>query len=239
MAESAEHASPGTVVLVRPRSILRALLIVAGALAATHFVVSGLVFVLDLDAVWLLGLVSLNGENNPATWFGSVLLFTAAVLLALLATVDQAPRDRRRWKILSVAVLVASIDEVAMFHERVGIALSESLDLTGIFLYAWVIPVGLAFAVGAVVFATWLWRQAPPAGRLVLTGTAIYLSGALGLELVQGWWDSTGGRQLVSYALTGFEETMEMVGCAVAVYGLLLAIESMAARVGPVSFHGP
>jgi hypothetical protein len=56
----------------------------------------------------------------------------------------------------------------------------------------------------------------------------VYLSGAVGLELVEGWYaDLTQERfDLVRGGLTGLEESLEMAGLIIFLYSLLRTLES-------------
>jgi hypothetical protein len=57
--------------------------------------------------------------------------------------------------------------------------------------------------------------------RLIIAG-AIYVGGALVMELPLGWWTAQHGMDTFGYALLDWvEETMEMVGSALAFAALL------------------
>ena len=63
-------------------------------------------------------------------------------------------------------------------------------------------------------------------GLFVLSG-AVYVGGALGFELLGGWYASSEGVGNIQYAIiTTFEELFEMLGIVFFIYSLLTYIKS-------------
>lgn len=178
----------------------------------------------------------LDLERNPATWFSSVLLLVSALLLGYVGLATRAVRDAygRHWLILAGIFLYLSLDEATAIHERAN-ALKDVLDLGGVLRFAWVIP-GAAF-VGGVALAYIRFLRSLPGRtrRLFILAGALYVGGALGLELfqayyadtmLQAYWTSL-RRVLLSHA----EELMEMGGIVLFIYALL---DYIRARFGPI-----
>ncbi|PHP64547.1 hypothetical protein CSC94_23865 [Zhengella mangrovi] len=116
---------------------------------------------------------------------------------------------------LAFIFVCLSIDEAASFHEILAEPLRNMLGTSGILYFAWVIP-GAAFALAvAIVFIPFLCSlPLATALRFVASG-AIYVGGALGMELVGGYLADNGllGSPLYMIVST-IEESMEMVGMA-------------------------
>ncbi len=115
-----------------------------------------------------------------------------------------------------------SIDEAVSVHERLGSALRDLLDTSGVLYYVWVVPAVLFAAVVALVELRWL-RALPVRTRtLVLLGGVIFVAGAAGLEVLAGAGDEAHGTEtLTSVTLSAVEELAEMAGLTVFVVALL------------------
>ena len=77
--------------------------------------------------------------------------------------------------------------------------------------------------------------------RLIIAGM-VYVTGALGMELVGGWhWDTFGGGDTLGYgAITTVEELLEVTGLALLIYALVFHAESFRPRlVGNASSLAP
>lgn len=115
------------------------------------------------------------------------------------------------------------IDEFSAWHERLIVPLRAAFQTSGVFYFAWVIPYGL---VGGLLGAGLipLLKRTPPRVRwyIVLAG-GIYISGAIGLEMLGGWYyeQVSDPRAAVWILLTTVEELLEMVGLSILTYALV------------------
>ncbi len=169
------------------------------------------------EALW--PVFSLSAEGNIPTWFASSLLLACAVTGGGIAAehVVGAPW-RRHWRGIAAALGWVSLDEVAGLHEHLG----GHLDTGGILYFDWVIWAALIVSVLAVIYLPFLCALASPArGRLVVAA-AVYVTGALVLELPLGWWTERSGVDSLGYALIDWaEETLELVGASLALVALV------------------
>lgn len=157
----------------------------------------------------LVPLLSLSYEQNVPTAYSSGLLFGCAALLVLIARGAEALRAH--WWGLAVGFTYMAIDEALELHEHLGGLVGGD----GIFYFDWVIPAGLAVAAVGVSFLPFLARlPAATRRRFVLAG-AVYLGGALVMELPLGYVTERHGDQTLAYAVIDFaEETLEMLGAS-------------------------
>lgn len=168
----------------------------------------------------------LDNENNIPTWFSSALFLAGAGLCTLLARLE--PRRRRGWTGLAIVFLVLSADETASLHEAVNSTLRAGLGLHGALRFAWLLPAFVVLVILGAVYAGFLWHL-PRATRFRLAVSAIvYLAGAVGSEMVGGWyWDAVGDETLGYGIITTVEELLEMVGLALLVYALTAHAERL------------
>jgi hypothetical protein len=219
-------------VTLNPSTIVRAL-----ATAAALFVLASAASQLTKYLVGpvrgqaVLNLFDADRESNLPTYFSAGLLLFAAALLGVIAVLKRragAPFGWG-WTALSLVFLYMSVDEGTIIHESVLERLTRKVlgDPTiGVFYFAWVIP-GIAFA---LVFAVVFWRfflQLPRATRSrVSLAAGLFLGGALGVELIEGYHASLHGQDNLTFGLIAtVEESLEMAGAITFIYALLKFIE--------------
>lgn len=165
-----------------------------------------------------------NKEGNIPTFFSSLMLIFASVLLLLITTCYKKLKSPYfAWLGLSIIFLFLAIDEIASIHEQLNWIGSAMVETTGFLAYGWVIPYGILSIFFITVYAKFLFNL-PRRSMIffILSGT-IFLSGALGLEMVGGrTHELYQSQETIQYALlyTG-EEFLEMLGVALFIYSLL------------------
>lgn len=163
--------------------------------------------------------------NAPAFFSTILLLFASSLLMAItLFKKKQASSFVLEWSVLSLGFLFMAFDEIAAIHER----LIEPMRMIfgeqdlGIFYFTWVVP-AIAFVGCLGVFFLRFLAHLPARTRWAfLIAAAMYLGGAVGLEMVEGWYSEINGRETLFYmALTTLEESLEMAGTVVFIWTLL------------------
>jgi hypothetical protein len=166
----------------------------------------------------------LDFENNVPAWFSTIGLFVAAALFALSALCRRAAResDVWHWLGLSIIFLALAIDEATFTHEILIESLRNKLQLSGIFYFAWVIPGAIFVVVVGALYLPFLWRQ-PLSLRIgLIAAGALYVGGALGVELIGGALAEARGFDSPWYILAmTVEESLELTGIATLIYVLL------------------
>jgi hypothetical protein len=198
-------------------------LVVAGGLAAFVRVVPG-----DRVRAHLVRMFDLDTEANIPTWYSSSTLLLCAGLLTVIFLSKRRVRDpaARNWGWLAAVFLCLSLDEAAAIHEQAGYFFRDRLHAGGLLHFAWVIPGAILVAVFVLSFRKFL-RDLPldTRVRFVVAG-AVYVGGALGLELVEGAVFESAGKNAVFHVLVLVEETLEMVGVLIFMDALLRYMES-------------
>ena len=180
-----------------------------------HDRVLGLVRLFDLDV-----------EGNIPTLFSVFLLFFAALLLVVITSFKkmQADRDVSRWAVLTIGFFFMAIDEGASIHEMLILPVRGLLGqgAPGVFYWAWVVPGIAVVLVLALYFFGFILRLPPRMRYTCLLAGFLYVGGAVGLELIGGYYAKLHGTRNLSYnMLVVVEESLEMAGSVLFIYALL------------------
>lgn len=226
-----------SMVPISRRSVVVTMSVIAGLLLLAHMLVSLNRYVLELSffaADNLYVLFDMWSEVSIPSWYAVTLLLIASAILAVIAVAKYAAHDsfRLHWAALSVIFLALSVDEAADIHGQVSYALNEKLNTSGFLAYAWIIPAAvLVVVVGLAYLRFLLHLPASVRIRIVIAG-AIFLSGALVMEAIEGRYDSSHGVETMTYrVMVGIEETLEMAGAILFISTLLAYLASLAEAV--------
>jgi len=176
-----------------------------------------------------LALMTLDGEHNIPALFSTGLLIGASLLLTLVAYLARAQRsgDASKWLILAAGFAFMGLDESMSFHERLIEPVRHMMggQHLGLFFFAWVVPaIVLCLALG-LYFLPFLLRLPRSSAIAFVVAAVVYLGGAVGVELVEGWWrEGHEYRNLGYHALVCLEEGMEMAGVILFIRALLAHI---------------
>jgi hypothetical protein len=146
------------------------------------------------------------------------LLFTAALLAAVAV---HSRRDQAYWCVLALAFVFLAADEAFEIHEKLIVPLRSRFDTGGVFFYTWVIPYGIATLLFGLAYLRFLLRLPRQTAALFVVAGAVYISGALGMEMVGGLLADQGGVHTIAYVLAQTtEETLEMSGVVLFTYAV-------------------
>ncbi len=183
----------------------------------------------------LMGFVPLfyvDQEGNVPTFFSAALLLCASLLLALISRLTKKANDSRwlQWTILASALLYMAFDEASGIHELLQTParwLIGRQNAKGIFTYAWVL-FGITFILVFVLSYLKFFFSLPSRTRKQFFAAAVvFLSGGLGMELVESYYVGTYGRETFGHAmLVTVEEGLEMAGVIILINALLTYIHS-------------
>ena len=190
---------------------------VAVRLTTGHERLHGLVRLFDLD-----------GEANIPTFFSVFQFNVAAGLLWIIGSRARCCADRyaRHWLALACIFVFLGLDELAQIHELFSDPLRASLHVDGALRYAWVIPYGCLVLAVAAAYLNFLSHLPDRTRWLMVISAAIYVGGAVGLELYGGYLETQLGTEAtgtsVAYLIeVFFEEGMELLGIALFIFALL------------------
>ena len=171
----------------------------------------------------LVPLFNFDTEKNIPTFYSTIALILVSVLLSYIAfTCKKMKLSCIPWFGLSIIFLFLSMDEMFSIHERLLRPVRETLGVSGLLYFAWVIPYGIALVVLIIAYSKFLFELPRNIMTLFLVSGAIFVSGAIGLELLGGRHAELYGINNLHFSiLTTFEELLEMVGIALFIYTLL------------------
>lgn len=179
----------------------------------------------------------LEGEANFPAWYGSVLLLLCAILSAAIAALRSGERHSLHWQWLGLAVIFLgmSADEVAVIHELTIAPLRKVLGLGGLLWHSWVILGAAMVVLVGLIYLPFLARlPRATAGRILAAGL-VFVSGAIGLEMIGGAMIEAHGRTNLPYVLVmSCEEAAEMAGLILYIRALLLYVRD---HVGEVTLN--
>lgn len=225
-----------TNIYISPKKIVMVLAIIILGLTAAHIAGQYYKDFIGTDPFLLkvVDKLDLDGEsNNLPNWYQSSTLLLSSFLLAVIALVKKAEQDInvRYWAILSLAFLYLSLDELVSIHEQLTMPFRAVFDLHGIFFLSWVIPAAVITGIFGLIYLKFLWRLPVHFRWLFIVAGTIYVTGAVGIEMLDGKYlelhesqiiDVAAGQIAFNYALmTAVEELFEMVGIAIFIYALL------------------
>lgn len=198
-------------------------------------------------------LLDLDAETGFGTWYSALAILACAATAYMLSRLETAKPDRRFW--FGVALLAAflALDEAVGIHEHLS-ALGKLLTSgVGIFRVSWWLVYLVLLAPVAIAMAPGVLRlDSRTRNRLIVAGI-IYVAAAVGLEIIESaQFDAF----LVQHGLSNvaweraapivhgdasftrgyswlvlFEETLEMLGVALALRALLMRAEMTGADI--------
>ena len=227
---SGDAATPASVpaglALPPPRQVAAVAWLAAIALLTAHVAGQSIKFLVrDGVGHGIIDRLDMNGEANVPAWYAAALLVLSAVATAAIgfhAKARGAARAAGYWLGLAAMLAFLSLDEATQLHEKLIPPLRRLLGGRGVLFYPWVVPAAALVALVALVYRPLLGTLPPSTRRALLVAGAVYVSGALGMELVSGWHASRSGEQNLTYAmLVAVEEFAELSGLTLLLLALL------------------
>lgn len=216
--------------LRRPWLILLSVVVFAGVVVE----VLASVYSLPTDS-GIVPLFSMSYEGNVPTFYSAVILSVAAGLLAFSAIAAKKSGEKfvPHWWILALGFSYIAIDEVFSIHEMAG----GFFKLSGVLYFSWVIPAAIVVLVVGISYLRFL-RHLPrqTAIRFLIAG-AMYVGGAVVMELPLGYWTEKHGSHNLGYGLIdAVEESLEML--AINLFNLWL-LDHLASKNVTLRFAEP
>ena len=214
------QALPGVHLHFSAARLARLFLTVAASLWIAHILLHLLAVATGNDRLGgLVYIFGLGAEQNLPTLYSTLALLVVAGLLGV--TARNSKTDRGYWWLLSGAFVFLACDETLQLHEKLIEPVKAALGTSGAFHYAWVIPYGIGSIAFGLAFARFLLRLPRRTAWQFVLGGALFVSGAIGMEMVGGAFFEDGGAKQWSYwTAQTLEEVLEMGGVLVFLFGL-------------------
>ena len=226
---------PARTAVINPRVILRYLAGCIVLLIAAHLAGLALIdkFPKRQFANTINRLFNLDLEANIPTFFSALLIIVAAALLFFIST--RVARHKVKWKVLGFIFIFLCLDEAAQIHEETIYFIKQYLlfgvngsnDFDGFLTYSWIILYGFIFIGIVFYFFKFVFALPLRTRNLFIVSAVIYVSGAIGCEMIGGHIEKHYSRNALWWFCTTLEETLEMTGMSLFVYALLDYISKM------------
>lgn len=175
----------------------------------------------------LVKLLNVNLEANLPTYFSALVLLGDAILLALIAYGSKAVGGKFwHWIGLSGIFVFISLDEMIQIHEQLRAPMEALFSTSGVLYFAWFIPYIAMVIIIGIAYFKFMMRLPKQILKLFILAGVVFVSGAVGMEMLGGMHAEVHGEETITYALMyNFEEFLEMSGAAIFFYALLYYIE--------------
>ena len=185
------------------------------------------------NAFGLIPVVFVDNELSIPTMYSVIMLFICSLLLSIIFVFKKTHNDRftLHWGVLALGFLYMAFDEGAMIHELLIDPMRRFMGdhNPDFFFFAWVIPGILLVLLLAVAFFRFLLHLPKRTRVQFMWAAALYLGGAIGLEMVGGQYGAAHGLKNLGFSLIAtVEESLEMAGTILFIYGLLSYIQTCA-----------
>ena len=211
-------------IYLSPEGVLRKNLCLIIILLAANLIGVILKIFFNHDYVFGFGpLFNFNTEMNVPTLYSSVALICASALLFVVGYLHKKINlSYIPWFGLSFIFLFLSIDETASIHEGLTVPVKETLNTSGLLFYAWVIPYSIGLMIFLIIYSKFLINLPKQTMILFIVSGSIYVTGAIGFELLGGQRaEQVGPNGLIYSLFYTCEELLEMLGIALFIYALL------------------
>ena len=208
-------------------------------------------------------LLDLDSESGLGTWYSALAILACAAVAYILSRAEEAKSSRRFWGGAALLAAFLALDEAVGIHEHFTVIGKMLTSGDGIFRVSWWAPYLLALTPVLIAMAPGLLRlDTATRNRLVVAGV-IYVAAAVGLEIIESsqydaflhqhglliGTDADWARVapiiradpvfMHDYSLLVLaEETLEMLGVALALRALAMRAAQLNAQLGLV-FRGP
>ncbi|MGG9998587.1 hypothetical protein ACQU0X_00680 [Pseudovibrio ascidiaceicola] len=169
--------------------------------------------------------ISLDEELNLGAWFSSMVMVCIAGLTAVIGIIERhskKPQNWPYWLVLAFGFLYMSVDENIAIHEVTIDPLRNAFNLSGAFYFAWVLPAVVLVGALGLVYLRFLARLPRRFAVMFVISGSIYLSGAIGFEMLGAVFAGSEGYDAFGYKIFYIlEETFELVGLTTFLSALL------------------
>jgi len=215
--------------------IIRYLSMVAIVLIIANIIMLFIYFSVDnSDQFDFVQMVDLDQEANLPTLFSSTLLLIAGFLFYLLYKVAYNEKSEypNYWLGLSFVFIFLGFDESAKIHETLGDWTEQFVDISGYLHYPWVISYSILVLFLGIVYFRFFYNMKKKVFYSFMLAAFIFLSGAVGFELLGAKEASLHGTDTLLYcSYYTIEESLEMFGVIYLIHILLHLLKDTTIKI--------
>ena len=165
---------------------------------------------------------NLDVERSIPSLYTLVLWLLCIALLSFISYYkkkDQEPYIY--WLGMVVLFIYLSVDEFISIHETLSPYINHMLNASGFFFYTWVVLYFIFLVILGLVYLRFMISLPAKTRNLFIFALMLFVSGAIGVEMVEGRYVEMYGRTPFFYLfLITLEEILEMAGLVVFIYAL-------------------
>ncbi|MBD1826036.1 hypothetical protein H6F71_00730 [Microcoleus sp. FACHB-61] len=172
---------------------------------------------------------NVDAEKNLPTFYSFLALLFSSLLLGAIAHAKNLDSDRykQHWKILSFIFLYLSLDEIGQLHEKFIDPMRSLLNATGVLYFTWIVPFGFLVGIFLLSYSKFVFHLPLATRKLFVAAGALYIGGAIGMEIPGGYIFTTTGMESLPYLIVAsIEELLEMLGIVVFIHALISYIKT-------------
>jgi len=176
--------------------------------------------------------IALDTEHCLGSFHSSALMGISSVLMVILGQQQGKSWIRLQWFFLAFVFALMSLDESVSFHEVLIDPLQPLFSFSDFLHFAWIVPGAFFAGVMGLAYLPFLKAMDPATRNRVILAGGLYVTGALGMEAVGGYFNAQGGFDHPLYiAAFMIEETLETLGLTLFAVTLLKLITSCFPRI--------
>jgi hypothetical protein len=175
-----------------------------------------------------------GNEQTVAAWFSSVLLLLCGLGLLHIGTLKRrlAEPYAMHWLFLGFLFLALSMDESVGFHESLIDPMQALFQTGGVFHYAWIIPAIAGVLVVGAAYVGFVFHLEPQYRNLIILSGVVFLTGAVGFEMMEGAFASFYTEHLLIYeTAVHVEDTLEFGGVLLFLHTVLRYAQSYCRKI--------
>jgi hypothetical protein len=174
-------------------------------------------------------LLDVDSEDSVLTWLSSAILFLNSFALVLVWRFSRGI-EALYWLAFAAGFFLLSMDESVSIHEKISMFIpAHSGEGGSLFLYGWVIPALGVVAVCTLASVPFVRLQPRNVLWLLITAGALYVGGAVGMEILSGQFIGLPDQGSLAYRLfSTVEELLECLGALLLLFtaGVILRMRA-------------
>jgi len=210
---------------LNPKRTGAVLFSIIGALAALHIAQLTAYYVInDPDRFDFIELIDFDYEANLPSLYSTLAIILCSCVLFMIASGKRKTQQPFcfHWQLLAWIFLFLGFDEGASLHEDIGDIIEEFFTASGYLYFPWVIPYTVLTGVLAAFYFRFLLHLPRPFMLRFIIAGGLFLTGALGLEMVGAREADLHGTTTITYSiLYTIEELCEMIAIVIFLQALL------------------
>ncbi len=215
-------------IVFKPKRVTRIFAFTVMYLTLAHIIGQSIAFYLGFKSRFkpVVSWLDLDAEQSIPTFYSSATLLFCSLLFAIVTIAKKKSGEQYiYWLGLALIFLFLSMDEALMVYELLIDKVRSTMGTSGFLYFAWVIPYSIGLIVFLLVYVKFLFNLPSKTRILFIIAGLIYVTGAIGIELIGGRYSELYGYNITYFVITTIEELLEMTGIVILIYAIMSYID--------------